>query len=257
MPLGISTVISTLVQQGPVFALSLFNLREVGIFVAASKAPQQLVILPLAVRGTTFPILAAAWTGARARFVLVLQRLIRGSILVAVPLGVFLIGISEPFVRVVFGPSFLPATRPLVILLAVSVMLFPGILIGEALIAAGLQHLTLILTAACFPVLLISLALLVPSAGASGAAGAVLAFQVALFTSTWLFGRKYLGHAVPVVSVVHGFATGACGLIVLAWFAQANVFFGATLGALFTLAVLALLFRPTLKTRKLVVVGLL
>jgi O-antigen/teichoic acid export membrane protein len=256
MPLGISTVISTLVQQGPVFALSLFNLREVGIFVAASKAPQQLVILPLAVRGTTFPILASAWATARAHFVLVMRRLIRGSILIAVPLGVFLIGISERFVTIVFGTSFLSATRPLVILLAVSVMLFPGILIGEALIAAGLQHLTLILTAACFPVLVITLAVLVPKAGASGAAGAVLAFQVALFTSTWLAGRKYLGRAVPVVAVVQGLAAGVCGLIVLAWFAQVNALFGATLGALFALAVLALLFRPTLKTKKLVVIGL-
>lgn len=255
MPLGLSTVISTIVQQGPVFALSLLNLREVGMFIAASKAPQQLVILPMAVRGTTFPILAGAWAAERARFAVVMQRLIRGSILIAVPLAVLLIGLSEPFIGVVFGPSFLAATRPFVILVAVSAMLFPGILIGEALIAAGLQHLTLIITAACFPVLVISLAVLVPRSGATGAASGMLAFYVALFTSTLLTARKYLGEAVPVVAVLEGLAAGACGLILLTALAQVGVFVATAIAALFTLAVLALLFRPALEYRRFVVAG--
>jgi O-antigen/teichoic acid export membrane protein len=257
MPLGIATVISTLVQQGPVFALSLFNLREVGIFVAASKVPQQLVMLPMAVRGTSFPILAGAWAAERERFVVVMQRLIRGSILVAVPVGVLLIGLSEPFVRIVFGPSFIPATGAMVILLAVSALLFPGILIGEALIAAGLQHVTLIITAACFPVLVIGLAVLVPRSGATGAAGAVLGFYLALFTSTMLAARRYLGRAVPVVAVVQGLVAGALGLIVLTWFAQIGVLAGAAIGSLFTVALLGLLFRRAFQIRKqLLVIGL-
>ncbi len=243
MPLGLSTVISTLVQQGPAFALSLVNLREVGVFVAANKAPQQMVILPMAVRGTSFPILANTWAADRERFGVVMQRLIRGSILIAVPLTVLLIGLAEPFVRIVFGPSFLSATKPLVILLGVSGLLFPGILIGEALIAAGLQHVTLIVTAACFPVLVVGLALLVPRAGATGAAYAVLAFYLALFTSTLVAARKYLGRAVPVVPVLQGLAAAAFGLLLLLVIAQVGVFVAAAFAGLLTLAILALFFR--------------
>jgi PST family polysaccharide transporter len=241
LPLAFTTVISTLVQQGPLLALSLVNLRAVGIFVAAAKVPQQLVVLPIALRGTTFPMLSAAWAVDRTRFQAILSNLIRWTVLVVVPVAVTAVALADPFVRIIFGPSFLSAAPVLVILIAVAAIVCPGILIGEALLAAGFQQLALKLTIACFPVLLVGLVLLAPAAGAFGAALAVLAFNIALFTATLLAARRRMGTALPVGAVVEGLLAAAVGLLG-ATAAQAGGPLAAALAGGFTaLAVLTLL----------------
>jgi O-antigen/teichoic acid export membrane protein len=241
LPLAFTTMISTLVQQGPLLALSLVNLRALGIFVAAAKLPQQLVVLPIALRGTTFPMLSAAWAVDRPRFQAILSGLIRWTVLVVVPVAVTVVALADPFVRIIFGPAFLSAVPVLVILVAVAAMVCPGILIGEALLAAGFQQLALKLTLACFPVLLVGLVLLAPAAGAVGAALAVLAFNIALFAATLLAARRRMGTAVPVGALVEGLLAAAVGLLGAKAAHAGGPLAAALAGGLTALAVLTLL----------------
>jgi O-antigen/teichoic acid export membrane protein len=241
LPLAFTTVISTLVQQGPLLALSVVNLRAVGIFVAAAKVPQQLVVIPIALRGTTFPMLSAAWAVDRQRFQAILSGLVRWTVLVVVPFAVMAVALAEPFVRIVLGPAFLGAVPVLVILIAVAALLCPGILVGEALLTAGFQQVTLKLTIACFPVLVVGLVLLAPVTGAVGAALAVLAFNIALFAATLLAARRRMGAAVPVGTVAEGLLAAAVGLLG-ATAAHAGGSLAAALAGGFTaLAILVLL----------------
>lgn len=217
-PLAISTTLATALQQGPILALSLVSLEATGLFNAASRIPQQLLLLPLAVRATTFPLLSASWVSDRAQFRKRLARLVRLAFLISVPVALVGIAFAHPLMHVLFGAAFDAAALPFGLLLAMFAVMFPGILLGEALIAAGFQRLSLLIQGASLPLLLALLLLLVPAHGAAGAALALLCTYAALVASTFIVARSKLsrrasfpeaGEAPPVVVEASGPAFGS------------------------------------------------
>ena len=184
-PLWLGTIGSALFLQAPLLVLSMFSLESVGLYNAANKVPQQLLILPLAVRNSTLPTLARAWIEDRARFGWILDRMVRGMLLLLVPIVMGIVGLSAPIVELFFGPQFAAAVPPLVVLAGVLAVLCPSTLVGEAFIATGRQRLNLAIQTATAPVLLLSLWVLVPIAGATGAAVAVLVGYVAVLIGTF------------------------------------------------------------------------
>jgi O-antigen/teichoic acid export membrane protein len=198
-PLGLATVVSTALQQAPLLALSVVSLEGVGLFNAANRIPQQLVLLPLAVRTTLFPLLSRAWVEDRPRFIRLVQALIACSLLVAIPVTIAGIGMAQPAMRLLFGSAFTGAGPSFTLLLIGNLaLLFPGILLGEALIVAGFQRLNLWILVATLPLLLALLLVLVPLAGATGAAVAVLASYAAIVSASAVTASRRLG---PVISL--------------------------------------------------------
>ncbi len=173
-PLGVATVVSTAILQAPLLALSLVSFEGVGLFNAANKIPQQLLILPFAIRATAFPLLSASWLEDRGRFTRQLERLIEGSLLVSIPIAILSIGLAEPLIRLLFGADFSGAAIPFALLVSGFALMFPGILIGEALTAAGFQRVNLVILSAGLSLLVVLLLVFVPAGGASGAALAVV-----------------------------------------------------------------------------------
>jgi FkbM family methyltransferase len=244
-PLGTATILSTVLQQGPLLALSLVSVHGVGLYSAGTRIPQQLLIIPLAIRATTFPLLSRSWLTDRDGFMRRVQRLMEASLLLSIPLVILAIGLAGPSMRLIFGASFAAAALPFSLLMAAFGLMFVGMLMGEALIAAGLQRVNLAVLAASLPVLVLMLLLLVPRGGATGAAVSVLVSYLALVGITVLALRRRLGPGIRLTFLpAAGLAAAAGGIILLA--AQRLGELPAALAAsLATIAVMAA-FRPAL-----------
>jgi O-antigen/teichoic acid export membrane protein len=177
--------------------------------------PQQLFVLPLAIRATTFPLLSRSWPADRAAFVRLLERLIEGSLLVAIPAAVVGIGLAAPLTTVLYGPGFGGAAAPFALLMLNFGFLFPGILIGEALIAAGFQRLNLAILMGSLPLLVLLLLTLVPAAGPAGAALSVLLCYAAIVVATWAAARARLGLRLRTRMLLFTGAGLLCGIVIL------------------------------------------
>ncbi len=200
-PLGSGAIVSTVLQQAPIIALSVFSLGAAGLFSAANKIPQQLLLIPLAIRGTSFPLLSAAWSTDRGRFVRLVKKLVAGSFLISIPTAVIGIGLAEPLMRVLFGSAFARSAVPFALLLAVFAIMCPGILLGEALTAAGFQRLNFAILSGSLPLLLVLLLVLVPSGGPAGAALALLVCYAAIVAATFAAGNRRLGIDMPLTAL--------------------------------------------------------
>jgi len=174
LPLAAGTVLTAVQNQSPVLLLGLFGAYGPGLFNAAQRIPQQLLVLPIAVRSTTFPLLAETWTGNRPRFRRLLQRLLEVALLISVPTSIAGAALAGPIVTTVFGTAFAPAAPVFAVLMALFALLFPGILLGEAMIAAGQQRVNVGIQFVSLALLGGLLLALAPHGGALGAAIAVV-----------------------------------------------------------------------------------
>jgi FkbM family methyltransferase len=239
-PLALSTTVSSALQQTPILVLSLVSLQAVGLFNAANKIPMQLLVIPLAIRGTIFPLLSATWVADRSGFVRTLERSIAGSLLVSIPVAVFGIGMAQPIIHLLFGPSFAGATLPFALLLGLFPIMFPGILLGEALIAAGHQRLNLAILAASIPLLAALMVALVPGGGAAGAALALLCYYAVVFGVVLITVGRSLGVTAPLRALPRAGAAVFCGFAILILTRELGPMPSALAGALGAFAILAL-----------------
>jgi O-antigen/teichoic acid export membrane protein len=95
-------------------------------------------------------------------------------------------------------------------------LIFPGILIGEALSAAGFQRGNLVIQVASSGALIVLLLVLVPSGGAAGAAWALLLSYGLVVGATLLVARWRLQDGAPLVAMAIGAlaaASGGAGLV--------------------------------------------
>jgi glycosyltransferase involved in cell wall biosynthesis/O-antigen/teichoic acid export membrane protein len=245
-PLALTTAVSTLLQQAPLLALSLVSLSAVGLFNAAARIPQQLLLLPLAVRVTVFPLLSAAWVADRQRFLRQLDRLLQMSLLVSVPGAILGIGLATPLVALIFGPAFQGAAIPFALLMGVFAVLFPGILLGEALIATGYQRWSLAIQAGSLPLLLLLLAVLTPG-GAAGAALSLLLSYVAIVAAVSLVAWRKLGLVSLGPSMARAVAAMGLGLLALRVGIGAGSIVASIVGAVVAMVVLTLLGNTGLR----------
>ena len=197
-PIGAASTFKMVWQQGPVLILGMFSLSATGLFNAANRVPQQLILVPLAMNTSMFPLLARSWVTDRARFARQLDRLVGGSLFAVVPAVIFGVALAQPFVRLIFGTEFAGAGVAFALLLVTTGLMFPIVFLAEALNAAGHQRLNLLITVALSPVVMALLFLLVPQGGASGAALALM-LGYATFMAALLAGARWrLGEAAPV-----------------------------------------------------------
>jgi len=243
-PIGVASTFKMAWQQGPVLVLGAFSLSATGLFNAANRVPQQIVLVPLALNTTTFPLLARWWVSDRVRFARQLDRLVGGSLFVAIPAVIFGIAVAGPFVRLLFGPEFAGASVPFAMLLAAAGLLFPIVFVAEALNAAGYQRLNLVITAALSPLLTALLFVLVPRGGASGAASALLVCYAGYIAALLGAARWRLGPAAPVRALASAGVAAALGGAALMISSPVGPVGAGTVGALVATAAFALAWPP-------------
>lgn len=155
-PIASASIITAAARQAPAIALSLVDLRWVGLFTAADRIAMYATRIALALRTSMYPLLAERWSRRED-----LGDLLRRAILavstasaLAVAAGTFLAG---PAVRLLYGPAFDAAAEILVVLLVAAGCAAVAMLLGAALLAMGAQRTSLLISVAAAAVLIAAL----------------------------------------------------------------------------------------------------
>jgi O-antigen/teichoic acid export membrane protein len=98
----------------------------------------------------------------------------------------------------------------------------PGIVLGEAMLAAGMQKANMTIQAAAVPVLITMLAALIPSFGASGAAAAVAITYFGIVAAVIVVFRTKSGLDMPLRWLKSTALVAACVLIAFLLTRSAN-----------------------------------
>lgn len=153
----------------------LVALDEVGYYGAAQRILSMGQELPQSAVTVVMPMLAAAFTTDVARYALVMRRTTRLFLALSVPVAVGGTVVGERVLTLLFGAAFAPAAAPLAILLWSFIPFCEGKLLGSALLASDRQRADLTINLIVLAVTAALLFVLVPHAGATGAAWAMLA----------------------------------------------------------------------------------
>lgn len=210
-PVGVGSTLKMAWQQGPVMVLGAVSLGATGLFQAANRIPQQLVVLPLAMNATMFPLLARSWHRDRDRFAVQLDRLVGGTLFAVVPCVIFGVATAGMLVRLLLGPEFAHAATPYALLLVSAGLIFPIIFLAEALNAAGFQKLNLWILAALTPLVIALVVVLALRAGATGVAAALCIGYAGYFAALVGGSLAKFGRAAPLGALGAAAAAATAG----------------------------------------------
>ncbi len=179
-PLAIATTFGTLVLQTPIIFLSKLSTdAQLGYFSAAGKISSQLTIVPLLLMTSLYPLLARLFKEDQAALGILLQKSLRYMIVLALPLAIVGLFVGRWFAQVLFGARFTPAGSVLGMLVVQAAILYPAIIVGEALIAMGRQKVNLWLNVGQCIVVIVGCVLAIPRFGANGSALALVIGTIA------------------------------------------------------------------------------
>jgi O-antigen/teichoic acid export membrane protein len=153
--------------------LRLHGAAEVGLLGGAQKLVEAINLLPQALMLSVLPALSLATVapGGAARTAREAARVLVIAILPAViAFGLW----ADDLLALVLGPPFVEATPVLRLLAPAALLAATGVVLTNLMVALGLQRILLRVTAAAAMVLVVVGCVLVPGAGAVGAAVAVV-----------------------------------------------------------------------------------
>lgn len=247
LPLLVSLSLWKLYENQGLVVLGLLGapLQEVGWYAAAIRLIDMLRAVPALLSGSVFPVLAESTTTDPNAFQRVARFALQTAFLLALPLAVGTILLSDGIITTVFSAAYEPAGRLLAVAIGAVLGIFLNGILTNLLIASDHQRQTTPGAALVAVVNLALLVVLVPRFGGLGAAWALvasesayLALNVALVQRHLrVWDRRFLAYAWRPVLATAVMAGGLTWLL-----ADRNVFLAASLGALLYAAAL-LLFR--------------
>jgi O-antigen/teichoic acid export membrane protein len=144
LPLGLTSMVSAVYQQIDVILLSkLATPYAVGIYSAGLRLANFTTFIPLAVVGSLFPLFSNYYATDPDRLRTLYRQALACMFGLALPMIIGVTLLSDKIVAFGFKPEFAPVSAVLSINIWQSAMLFPGIIAGYLLIAAGQQKINL------------------------------------------------------------------------------------------------------------------
>jgi len=240
-PVGIGATLKIEWQQGPLLILANSDLQAVGIYNAANKIPQQLVLIPLAVNASLFPILSRLWVQDKGQFLGILNRVVFWSFVLAIPMMIIAITSAPLVIEILFGPEFSDAAIPFALLMIVAGSLFPTIMVGEGLNAARSQRVVLAILGVLTPVLVVLLFVLSAQYGATGAALALMICYLAYTLMHFGAARIRMGSGAPLIVLIGAALAALAGTGAVVLMAPLGAILSAAAGACVAVGTLVLL----------------
>lgn len=158
---------------------------DVGIYAAAQRPVQLLLVIPAVIAGSTLPMLSRLAHSDKDRFKLILEKTIAISVMLALPLTIGGIMMSSSIIDLLYGPSYRNSASVLQIMISAFIITFPTFITYHAIFANDLQK-KFIPHMIFSAILNIILNLwLIPIYGAMGAALATVASQYLAYG--WIF----------------------------------------------------------------------
>lgn len=134
--LGTATMVVYHAMDSIVISL-LLEEEQVGWYAAADRLMTSSAFIPTTVMSALFPVLARLKHEDDAQAVRIVHESFRSLVLLAVPIGVGIILISSPFVRMLFGDDFAETGPVFAVFGVVLMIMFQTILLGQYAVAAG------------------------------------------------------------------------------------------------------------------------
>lgn len=224
-PVGLTLVLAVMYLRIDSVLLGLLaSPQDVGLYGAAFKPIEYLLLASAVVINTLFPLLARWYRRDAERFAALYWRGTDVLLALALPIPIILFAFAEPIVTTFYAPSFLPATVPLRLLGIAVVLMILSAWQGFALLSAGRQRVTVAYDIVGLALNLVLNFTLIPSFGFVGAAIAALItavfVNVAASVLAWrLLGVGHVGsRLIPLISANALFAglilaTSAAGVV--------------------------------------------
>jgi O-antigen/teichoic acid export membrane protein len=174
-PVGLTLVLAVMYLRIDSVLLGLLATpQDVGLYGAAFKPVEYLLLASAVVINTLFPLLARWYRRDAERFAALYWRGTDVLLALALPIPILLLAFAEPIVATFYAPSFLPAALPLRLLGIAVVLMILSAWQGFALLSAGRQRVTVAYDIVGLVLNLVLNFALIPSYGFVGAAIAAL-----------------------------------------------------------------------------------
>lgn len=247
LPLGVNGVLALASVRVELLGLALLRSdREAGVFAAALKVVEFLLLVPAAIAAGAMPALTrdAARGEGRAR-----RRTAATVAFLGVPAALGLALVAPGLVPRVFGSEFADGAAPLRILAIALVPMFMNAVLLHTLVAGGHAEALPRLTGLRMALAVALAAILVPAFGASGAAAGLVASELALMALTARASGSR-GISVPLVGLLAGAACASLPMAAAVLVAQRSPVGAALLGAAVYATTLAAAFLLSPRLRR-------
>ncbi|MBU1082989.1 flippase [Patescibacteria group bacterium] len=112
---------------------------EIGIYAAAQRPVQLLLVVPAVIAGSALPLLSRLAHIHKEKFVSILEKTIAASMLLAFPLTIGGILMSREIISFLYGPTYSSSAVILLTLISAFLITFPTFIIYHAIFANDLQ----------------------------------------------------------------------------------------------------------------------
>ena len=153
-----------------------------GIYVAANKIPFALEFIAAAFAASLLPAMSHFFVTAKDQLSRIFEQATRYLIMLSIPIAVGVFVLAHPFAIKLFGKSFADATTPLRIMISALPLIFLNFPVGSFLIAVNKQLWNTVNLACAVALSVILNLILQPRFGVSGAAVAVVASYLLLYS---------------------------------------------------------------------------
>ncbi|MBI4119596.1 MAG: flippase [Parcubacteria group bacterium] len=184
-PFAIMSILGGFMINIDVIILNWFrSAHELGLYGASQRPVLLMYILPGFIAMALFPIMSRlAGEEGRERFRAILEKALRVSMAVALPLAVGGIIVGEELIKLLFGAAYLDAVPAFKILMLTTLLIFPGTIIGNAIFAYDRQKIFIVSAAGGAVLNAVLDVILIPPYGIAGSAVATVIAQG--FTNGW------------------------------------------------------------------------
>ncbi|HEX3391937.1 MAG TPA: polysaccharide biosynthesis C-terminal domain-containing protein [Solirubrobacteraceae bacterium] len=210
LPLAAAIVLGQVYFRIVVVLMSLISsTRQTGYFGGSLRAMETLVNIPILVAGVALPLLAAAARDDRARLRYAIEGLSEGAVIAGVLVILVTVRAAEPVMAIVGGHAFRPAGA--VLRIQVCALLFVALyqIWTVSLVALSRQRELILTNALALGGLAVFAVVLIPLAGARGAAAASVLGDAVLAALIYWRLRASVGRVVVRVGFLARVAAAA------------------------------------------------
>jgi len=220
--------------------------EELGYYAAAQKPIQILYLLASIISASFFPLLSSmVYKNEKEKIENLVTKLVRGIIVLALPLTFGGIILSKKIILLFFGEEYLPANFTFQLLLLTLYPVFLGLVLGNVIFAYNLQRIFIKTTGIGAILNTILDLLLIPPYGIWGSAIATIISNIASNVYTFLEVNKIIKIDLLKISSKIFVATILMSAFVFVFnFLGINLILNVFLGVAFYLAFLFLLKEP-------------
>ncbi len=201
-PIAISIIFNVVYLKGDVVLLSLFvSQSEVGVYGAAYRVLDILTQSAMMLMGVLLPLLAYSWSrGDKAEFKHRFQQSFDSMMLVAVPMLVGTIALSNPIMTLIAGQEFADSSYILAILSVAVFGVYLGAVFGHTAVAIDKQKQTMWIYISNAVITLAGYLIFIPIFGLLGAAWMSVFSELYAGILLFFVIRHYTGHSLKLLN---------------------------------------------------------